>query len=932
MHKLLARQVKRLLGVDEAQLEAVLLELTTTSSHSPQAATVLTGLGALLARVDEAYSQSDRDLDLKTRSLQLSSTELTHANDRLRGELAGRLRAIESLRATASSLLASLGGDPAPPTHSSLETLSVLMADLGVAIRADMAQRQRMEVALQQAEARVRRIANTVPGAVFQWQVGAGRIRYTFLSDRVQEVRGLDREALMDDAGVAIKQVVEADRQRVLQGVFEAARLRVPWRDEYRITLPGGEQRWIRGEINPEPDLAEDGSTVFTGIWHDVSTERRSSEELRLAKDAAEAASRAKSDFLANVSHEIRTPMNGVIGMTELALDTDLDPEQREYLEVVQSSSTALLRVINDLLDFSKIEAGKVLVETIAFDLGRLVSDAVKTVAFQAHRKGVKLLSQIDPEVPLRVLGDPGRLRQVLLNLLGNAIKFTERGEVVLKLCQVATSAGHCDLQFSVRDTGIGIAPDKLGAIFEAFTQQDSSITRLYGGTGLGLTISARLLEAMGGRIWVDSEVGRGSVFQFMLGFALDSLHRTGPLCVAELAGQRMLVIDDSVENRTWLRQTLEGVGVTVSALESGSVAVARLQSRGADAPRFDLALIDARMPGLDGFETAVRLRELAICADLPMVMLSSAGLKGDAERSREVGFVGYLSKPMARDELLLALTRILNPGSSRGEPLITRHSLREEQGALRVLLVEDDPINQKLALTLLRRWGHTVELVDDGAQALALLSLQRFDVVLMDMMMPQLDGLQTTRQLRTLQPGAHTHVIAMTANASPEDRRLCLQAGMDDYISKPVRARKLRQMLNEVARSRPDSLAPLVAQAVGHEARPMPVFDYAAALLRADQEVVDIISGAFLTQWPQERQKLVPAIERADSQAVLQCAHALKGTLGMFGAEPARALAQRLELAASRGATEHFGALSQQMVLEVNALVQALSERTNER
>ncbi|MBK9237447.1 MAG: response regulator [Rhodoferax sp.] len=933
MHKLLARQVKRLLGVDPAQLDAVLQELVPTTGHSPQAANVLAGLRAFLDRVDDAYGQSDRDLELKTRSLQLSSTELTQANNRLRGELEGRLRAIESLRATAASLLTSLGGDPAPTTHSSLETLSVLMADLGAAIRADMAKRQRMEAALQQAEARVRRIANSVPGAVFQWRVRAGRIDFTFLSDRVQAVRGIDRAALLENSDLASAQLLEPERQRVLGGVFEAVRLRVPWRDEFEITLPDGERRWIRGEAIPELDLAEDGATVFTGIWQDVSAERLASEELRLARDAAEAASRAKSDFLANMSHEIRTPMNGIIGMTELALDTDLDSVQREYLEVVQTSATALLRVINDILDFSKIEAGKVVVETIAFDLGRLVSDAIKTVAFEAHRKGVKLLSEIESDVPLHVLGDPGRLRQVLLNLLGNAIKFTERGEVVLTVSTLAIGGGHCDLKFSVRDTGIGIAPDKLGAIFEAFAQQDSSITRVYGGTGLGLTISARLLEAMGGRIWVDSVVGEGSVFQFMLGFALDSQFQTGGPLIAELAGQRMLVIDDNADNRTWLSRMLEGVDVIVSAVESGAAALALLRSQSADAPRFDLALIDASMPGLDGFETAGRLRELPCCAKLPMVMLSSAGLKGDAQSSRERGFAGYLSKPIARDELLLALTRILNLREPHREPLITRHSLREEQGSLQVLLVEDNPINQKLASTLLRRWGHTVELANDGVQALALLSARRFDVVLMDMMMPQLDGLQTTRQLRAQQPDHHTHVIAMTANASPGDRRQCLQAGMDDYIAKPIKARKLRQMLGEVARARSELQASIGPERDGLSTRAEAAFDYAAALLQVDQEVVDIIAAAFLAQWPQESGKLaLGASGEADSAALLHCAHALKGTLGMFGAEPARALAQRLELAATRDAAEHFRALSQQLILEVNALVRALCARSEQR
>lgn len=942
MHKLLVRQVKRMLGVDEQQLELALAELRQLPTRSPEAARVLQGLTGFLARVDEAYGQSDRDLDLKTRSLQLSSVELTQTNDRLREELASRLRAIESLRATASGLLASMEGDHPAEIGDNLESLSDLMADLVrqreqsqdelkaalvdlenqkfaldehgivsmtdvngriayandkfcaisgytrgqllgrdhrivnsglhakaffedmwqtiirgqvwhgevcnrardgalywvqstvvplrdetgrsvqyIAISTDITERKRMEAAVQAAEARVRRIANTVPGAVFQWQVGFGRIRFTFLSDRVQEIRGLSSQALLADAELASRQIVRADRLRVVQGVLEAARLRVSWRDEYQIALPSGETRWIRAEINPEPVLADDGSTVFTGIWQDVSAEKRSSQELRLAKDSAEAANRAKSDFLANMSHEIRTPMSGVIGMTELALDTDLDDEQREYLEVVHTSSIALLRVINDILDFSKIEAGKMLVEAIAFDLDRLVRDTLKAVSFQALDKGVELVCDMAADVPRFVVGDPGRLRQVLLNLVGNAIKFTQDGEVALGVALVASREALCELHFSVRDSGIGIPRDKLATVFEPFAQEDSSITRKYGGTGLGLTISARLVEAMGGRIWVDSELGAGSVFHFSLVLGVHGDDWEDSLAPSMQATQQAPRGDETRERRRIERRVPQRLG-------DGAVATQR-------------------------------------------------------------------------------------------------------RPALAVLLVEDNPVNQKLALTWLQRWGHRVTLAADGVQALDLLSCQRFDVVLMDMMMPRLDGLQTARQFRSQERGRRTHIVAMTANATVSDRALCLQAGMDDYLVKPIKASQLRLKLERLGRDSGqggEGVLGVIKAPMAPGLDSSVPFDYASALAQSDQEVVNIVADTWIGQWSAERDKIEHALAQRDLEVLQRTAHALKGTLGLFGADRASLLAQRLELEVGRGDAAQLEQLVPQLLQEVGALVAALSAR----
>ena len=793
---------------------------------------------------------------------------------------------------------------------------------------ADITERKAQEVAIKAAEARLRHITNTVPGAVFQWEVGNGQIRYTFLSDRVMEIRGLDSEELLADAGLATRQIVEEDRERVRSAVFVAAARREAWRDEYRITMPNGTQRWIRGEINPELEPAANGATVFTGIWQDVtqlkeadarlrevtdnipvavyqyllprggrhvfrffsrglermsgltaeaavtdadqlfalihpddqalmaesiresavskarwsvdfrllhklsgeivwihgesqpksmpdgstlwngyiadvSEARRASDELRRAKEGAEAANRAKSDFLANMSHEIRTPMNGVIGMTDLALDTDLSEEQREYLQIVKSSSEALMTIINDILDFSKIEAGKLLVERISFNLWRTVADTLKTLALRAHEKGLELVCDIAPDTPVFVLGDPGRLRQIILNLVGNAIKFTEKGEVLLHVERGQAGDEEIGVHFSVIDSGIGIAQHKLDTIFDAFSQEDSSITRKYGGTGLGLTISGRLAEALGGRLWVESELGRGSTFHFTTVFGVDAEQHSAASVPMQLAGARVLVVDDNPVNRLVMVRTLSDAGVMVREAGSGEAALALL-GNAADEDVFDLVLLDACMPGLDGFTTAERILALPRCAGARLIMLSSGGVKGDAQRCRDIGFAAYLPKPIARDELLEALARVRHQQPAERTPqLVTRHVLKDEQTPLDVLLVEDHPINQKLATSLLERWGHRVTLADNGQLAVDAMRERKFDIVLMDMMMPVMDGLEATRRIRAAETEnslPRTPIIAMTANAMQGDRESCLEVGMDDYLAKPIKSQELQQLLQRYA------------------------------------------------------------------------------------------------------------------------------------
>ncbi len=735
------------------------------------------------------------------------------------------------------------------------------------------------------------------PGLLQGWETRSPGLRFLFVSTDPEAVQTLAEMAGLDERSWNVLRP-DADPVEFRQAVRAAA-----------------------GSHQASREAAEARKAVDTAGKDRIADLEQANRELSKARDAAETASRIKSEFLANMSHEIRTPMYGVLGMTDLLLETGLSEVQRDYVTSVRKSGSMLLNILNDILDFSKIEAGKMELDPVPFELRETVGDLLRMLGLRADERGVELLSSVDPGVPDSLVGDSLRLRQVLTNLVTNGVKFTEEGEVELTVVSEPTPSGSdaAWIRFSVRDTGIGIPEEKKPSIFGAFNQADASTTRRYGGTGLGLTISRSLVEMMGGRIWFESEAGKGSTFHFKLPFLRHGSVAAVPADVSALSGMEVLVIDDNATNRRILGDMVRQWSMVPTLAESGPDGLAALRLSSEASRSFDVILLDCSMPEMDGFAVAAAIRNDPAMAGSTIMMLTSSDRTADARRSRELGLAAYLIKPISQPELLREIRRIV--GTRRRDPVGVANAQSASGSAtghsLRVLVVDDVAVNRRIAQAKIEKLGHTVTQADGGRRSVEIYASQAFDIVFMDIQMPDVDGFEATAMIREVQArtGVRIPVVAMTAMAMKGDREKCLAAGLDDYISKPIEAGALERILGSVppspgASPEPrDPSRPVPAPSpesnpirfVNHSSRG--AFDPQTALPRCmgEEALLHELLSVYLADSASYLSNLREAWKTSDQTRFVRAAHKLKGAISYFCSDELAAEARWLEETAAR-------------------------------